>query len=474
MKDLNLAIKGLKKNSACGEDGILNLMLIKTTQEFRKIILLLINETVKQAIIPESWKSSIINMIPKKQQNSSNPKDYRPISLTSCLGKLAERLMLKKIKDFMDKNKIIIKHQSGFRQYRQTRDNIFFLTQKGIESINRGKKMCAIFFDIASAFDKIWHEGVIYKMIRLNFPNYIICWVNEFLKNRMFAVRINNAISNKIEIEAGVPQGAVLSPTLFSIFINDMPMNFKKNKMYSLLFADDLCSLNIYKKPLRMQKQIQNYLGMIEKWLVKWRLMMSPSKCSYIIFSADKSNKESSKIELKLFQTTIPMCDNPTFLGIRFDKHLSFKNQLSYLNQACLKRLTIIKVLSNKSWGISSKTLTQVYNSLIRSLLEYSSIIYPRFSTTNLDVLERVQFKCLKIIHKKSKYDSNCLIRSLPDYLSLKDRFDNLNFNYIKKSLEHKNELMVDLFDEYIRYSVSRELGSITLFCRYKNLLNAL
>jgi hypothetical protein len=85
-------------------------MLIKTTQEFRKIILLLINETVKQAIIPESWKSSIINMIPKKQQNSSNPKDYRPISLTSCLGKLAERLMLKKIKDFMDKNKIIIKH----------------------------------------------------------------------------------------------------------------------------------------------------------------------------------------------------------------------------------------------------------------------------------------------------------------------------------------------------------------------------
>ncbi len=100
MKDLNLAIKGLKKNSACGEDGILNLMLIKTTQELRKIILLLINETVKQAIFPENWKSSIINMIPKKQQNSSNPKDYRPISLTSCLGKLPERLMLKKNKGF--------------------------------------------------------------------------------------------------------------------------------------------------------------------------------------------------------------------------------------------------------------------------------------------------------------------------------------------------------------------------------------
>jgi hypothetical protein len=245
LKELNLVIKSLNKKSSNGEDKIHNLMIQNTTKEFRIIILTLINETVKQSNIPQSWKNSVISMIPKKQHNSSNPKDYRPISLTSCIAKLAERLMLKKIKNFMDKNHIIIKQQSGFRKQRQTKDNIFYLTQKAIESINRGKKMCTIFFDIASAFDKVWHDGLIFKLMKLKFPDFIVCWLKEFLTNRYFAVRVNNEVTEKIEIKAGVPQGAVLSPTLFSIFINDIPINYVKNNLYSLLFADDLCSLHI-------------------------------------------------------------------------------------------------------------------------------------------------------------------------------------------------------------------------------------
>ena len=186
----------------------------------------MINLTIKESKLPTSWKESIITMIPKKQVNSSNPKDYRPISLTSCLAKLAEKLIAIKLKDFLDKNKLILKQQSGFRKNRQTRDNIFHITQKIIESFNRKKKVCAIFFDIASAFDKVWDRGLIYKMIKLKIPNYIIYWINDFLSNRYFAVKINEFISCMICIEAGVPQVAVLSPTLFSIFINDMPINY--------------------------------------------------------------------------------------------------------------------------------------------------------------------------------------------------------------------------------------------------------
>jgi hypothetical protein len=106
------------------------------------------------------WKNSAINMIPKKNKNSSNPKEYRPISLTSCIAKLAERPILLKMKEFMDKNNIIFKQQSGFRKQRQTRDNLFHLIQKATETLSRGNKMCAIFFDIASAFDKVWDKGV--------------------------------------------------------------------------------------------------------------------------------------------------------------------------------------------------------------------------------------------------------------------------------------------------------------------------
>jgi hypothetical protein len=218
-------------------------------------------------------------MIPKNNNTSNNT------SLTSCMAKLAERLILLKIKQFLDdKQGIIIRQQSGFRQKRQTKDNIFHLTQKASESLNRGKYMCSIFFDIAAAFDKVWHDGLIYKLIKITFPEYIICWIIEFLANRSFGVRVNNSITDRLIISAIVPQGAVLSPTLFSIFINDIPINYSRNECYSLLFADDLCAYFIYKQKRTVVKTIELYLDRIENWLKSWQLTMAPNKCNYIIF----------------------------------------------------------------------------------------------------------------------------------------------------------------------------------------------
>jgi hypothetical protein len=195
---------------------------------------------------------------------------------------------------------------------------------------------------------------------------------------------------------------------------------------------------------------------------------MAPQKCNYIVFSNNKSNQEEEDLDIKLFGENINKSDNPTFLGIRFDKYISFKNQLDYLKDACMKRINVLKVLSNKSWGLSKHTLTQVYNSLIRSLLEYSSIIYPCFSTTNLTLLEKIQFKCLKIINRKSKFSSNSELKNFSDYLSIEERFDDLNLKYIKSSLSNNNELIKDLLSEYLNYSESRQLTKQTLFCKYK------
>jgi hypothetical protein len=247
-----------------------------------------------------------------------------------------------------------------------------------------------------------------------------------------------------------------------------------RNKNYSLLFADDLCSFHIFKKKKTSGKQIQHYLKRIEIWLKTWRLMTAPHKCNYIVFSNNKSKSDDDDLEIKLLGIKINKNESPTFLGIRFDKHLSFKNQLDYLKQACMKRVNVLKVLSNKSWGLSVKTLNQVYNSLIRSLLEYSSIIYPCFSLTNLSLLERIQFKCLKIINRKSKFCSNNEIKDTPNYISIQDRFDELNLRYIQKNIMSNNEILIDLINEYWSYSESRDLSKQTLFCKYKNKLRTI
>jgi len=141
-------------------------------------------------------------------------------------------------------------------------------------------------------------------MVNLKFPQYLINWLSEFLRNRKFRVKCEEYISECFDIAAGVPQGAVLSPILFAIFINDIPLLNKKNKDYGLLFADDLVTLNIFKKFGNIEKHINKYLKQLEICLSKWRLKMAPQKCNYLVFSK-KSETEANLIFLRLYQKEV-------------------------------------------------------------------------------------------------------------------------------------------------------------------------
>ena len=467
LKDLNIIIRNLKNHSAPGQDKIHNQMIKNSHAGFRRIILHLINLTVKKSQLPSEWKSSIITMIPKKTSNSNDPKDYRPISLTSNIAKIAEKMIAFKLKDYLKEKNIIIKQQSGFRNNRQTKDNICFMSQKIKENFNRGKSTCGIFFDIASAFDKVWHKGLLYKLIKHKIPNYIICWLKNFLENRCFVVRIGTMMSVTNNISAGVPQGAALSPILFSIFINDIPLRHKKNRDYGLLFADDLVSLNIFKKYGNVQKHINKYLKKIEKWLTSWRLMMAPQKCNFIIFT--QNCKQIEKIDLHFFNSTITLTENTTFLGIRFDKRLTFNTQIKYLQDSCINRLNFLKVVSKRSFGLSIATLNQIYISLIRSIIEYSSIIYPIISTTNFKKLNIIQNKAIKIINRKPLYSSIANIDTT--ICNLYERFDLLNLKYFEKALDNNNELIQELWQDFKLLTANLKFKQQSILCKYKDSL---
>jgi hypothetical protein len=186
-------------------------------------------------------------MIPKKESNSTNPAEYRPISLLSCIGKLAERIIKNRLYVFLESNKLLLHTQSGFRNYRGTCDNLLFMTQKIQESLNRGKKFCGIYFDISKAFDKFWHAGLIYKLIYLKIPIYIIRFIKSFLSDRTVRVKINEYLSDPHLITRSVHQGSVLGPLL--IYINDVILARSLNVSYFALFADDLKSIFIFRKP---------------------------------------------------------------------------------------------------------------------------------------------------------------------------------------------------------------------------------
>jgi hypothetical protein len=224
-------------------------------------------------------------MIPKKQNGKNDPKNYRPISITPNLAKLNEKIVNKRLKRFLETKNILAKIQSGFRQHRQTKDNLCYLIQKTSESFNRKKKVCAIFFDVKAAFDKVWHNGLLFKLTKMSVPLYLIEWIQDFLSDRHFSIKVNGTTSEFKTIKMGVPQGAVLSPLLFSIFINDVPNNSIKNKDYSLLFADDLVYFQIYRSKKIVEKKINDHLSQLGNWFNTWRLSISIQKTNYIVFS---------------------------------------------------------------------------------------------------------------------------------------------------------------------------------------------
>jgi hypothetical protein len=249
--------------------------------------------------------------------------------------------------------------------------------------------------------------------------------------------------------------------------VNDIPTNHKKNKTYSMLFADDLVFYYICKKGENAaSKNINSHFTQLYNWTKKSRLKLATHKCNYLVFSNGTQN-ESDKLNIKINNEKLRSDNNPTFLGIRFDNHLSFKNQIAYLKETCIQRLNIIKILSHKSWSLNKTTLIQIYNVLIRSVLEYSAILAPAISSTNLNTLQIIQNSALRIILKKPIFTRTRIsdLHQEANIELIKERFDKLRFKYIKKTIDNNNPIIKEVINEYIRFKGGRNLKCKTLLC---------
>ena len=167
IEDVNCAIKELKMKDSLDKEGLSYTMLKKLPEVAKHHLCDLFNNILKSNEIQTEWKTASITMLFKNKGPSSDPKGYRPISITSVLFRLLEKIMGKRYTQFFKDNNILIAQQSGFRAHRQTKDNILLLCQKAIEAFNRGKKVVALFYDVEGAFDKVWHEGLIWKLAEL-------------------------------------------------------------------------------------------------------------------------------------------------------------------------------------------------------------------------------------------------------------------------------------------------------------------
>ena len=238
-----------------------------------------------------------------KPDKPSLTTSYRSISLISSIMKLFEGVIEQRLRSHLEHIGFINKHQSGFRNAKSTDDHLFRLSQSIMESFNRGEHVVAAFLDVEKAFDNVWHNGLRFKIFHLDLPTKMTRWLSDFLVGRLIQVNVNNFFSSQINPKTGVPQGSVLSPLLFLIYVNDLPTPHHKRNSLSQ-FADDTAQWAFSRNVRIAAKLLQQDLLKLAMWCAKWRIKLNPVKTKVIIFSRSALARKT-ELNLKLYGETL-------------------------------------------------------------------------------------------------------------------------------------------------------------------------
>ncbi|KAK7101444.1 hypothetical protein V1264_019826 [Littorina saxatilis] len=394
LRELEEALRKLKQKKAPGPDGISNDMLKHLGPGAKRFLLSIYNQSWSTGTVPTSWKVALIRPIPKKGKDKRDPSSYRPISLLSCVGKLLERIVNKRLLSLLESRSFLAPTQTGYRQHRSTEDQLALLTQEIEDAFQEKKKVLAVFFDLSRAFDTVWKEGLLLKLLHAGVHGKMFKWLSDFLFNRTARVMVDGTTSNLVKLREGVPQGGVISPTLFLVYINDITTTVPKH-VSNTLHADDFAVWCAEEHTSTATHRIQNTINSVSSWSEHWALQLNTTKTVSTLFSLS-TYKE--KVLLKLKDQAVPQVDTPTFLGVTLDTRLTWKPQIEATEGRAMKKLSLMKKLAGTQWGANSGILKQVYTGAVRPVMEYASSTWTTASKTNKGKLDKVQNMGLRII----------------------------------------------------------------------------
>ena len=251
--------------------------------------------------------------------------------------------------------------------------------------------------DFEKAFDSVWHSALLSKLLSLDLPLCFVEWIRSYLSDRRSKVRICNSYSRPFRLRRGVPQGSVLGPVLFSLYINDLP-TFLPASVKTSLYADDLAIWASSPSVECATAVVQAALNRLVEWSSKWRLPLNPLKCETSFFSLDPYQ---SRIQpsLHILNTPLKFNPRPTFLGVTFDRTLSFKYHVLSLRKKFHSRFRAFRSIASASWGPSKESLCTLYKAFIRPILTYASPgWFPFSSPTHITSVERMHRSSCRVI----------------------------------------------------------------------------
>ncbi|GFU46495.1 probable RNA-directed DNA polymerase from transposon X-element [Trichonephila clavipes] len=381
-------------NTSPGPDGISYVLLRHLSEDSLVSLLYLFNRIWREQVYPTLWQEAIVIPILKPGKDPKNPLSYRPIALTSCLCKTLKRMVNARLVYQLEKNKCIPLFQSGFRKGRSTLDNIITLENKIRNAFVRRNHLVSIFFDIEKAYDRTWRYGILRTLFNFGLRGNLPTFIKTFLNLRTFRVRLGGTLSAPFTQAEGVPQGSILSVTLFICHISSI-LNILSPSIQASLYVDDL-QISCEGSDMRMiERQLQTAVNNIIKWCDNNGHSISASKSCCVHFCRKRGIHPDPEIRIRDIQ--IPVVPDVRFLGVIFDRRLTFLPHILHLRKRCEKSLNLLKVLSNTSWGADRTSLLRVYQAIVLSRIDYGCVAYGSACNSTLQKLDPVHHMALRI-----------------------------------------------------------------------------
>lgn len=420
LEELEQAMSSLKKKKSPGNDGITNEMLIGLGTKAKRKLLAVLNCSWKRGIVPQAWKEAILIPVQKKGKDPVEPNAYRPISLLSCVGKLMERMINNRLMGHLEEKHILTPQQAGFRKHRSTEDQITYIAQEIEDAFQEKKHTLAVWVDLEKAFDKVWKEGLKVKLQKMQVCGKMYTWISHYLENRTARTKVQGQLSNKMVLEQGVPQGGVLSPTLFLAYINDISNSFPA-RVHTSSFADDLAIWTCEEHISVANNRIQQALSVLEEWSKTWLVNISEEKTTCTVFSLS-NKKQPAKLVLngKLLRRE----ENPKYLGVTFDCRLTWRTQIEASRSRARQRMAIMKKLAGTTWGADEKVLKKLYTARVRPVLEYGITAWATAAKSNFVKISRVQNQGMRIITGSMKTTPINELEKITGLQPMEDRRD--------------------------------------------------
>lgn len=387
--DVEKIINKLDLNKHGGPDGIPNIFWKNICETISKPLSSIFNNSLNKGIFPDELKTSYITPIFKKGDYAL-VTNYRPVCMLNSLAIIFEKAIHKLMLPLLEDK--ICPQQHGFASNKSTGSNLIEYTSYISEALDRNYEVHSIYTDFSKAFDTVDHCILLKKLQNIGINSKLLKWFQSYLSNRSLSVTFNGSISYNFTPTSGVPQGSVLGPILFNIFINDLNSSIQCK---TLLYADDT---KIFTKITSQEDifSLQNDINKLQLWCINNKLKLNIDKCQYIVFSNKKISLPTSYTINNVPLNKVTVIRD---LGVLIDSKLKFEKHIDYAVNKAYKMLGFLMRTTVRFLNI--KCIISLYNALVRSHLEYNSSVWSPYQTTYVSKIEKVQKRFTRQIHSK-------------------------------------------------------------------------